>query len=295
MNNLGSALASATAGIVERIVTFLPSLLGALLLVLVGWLLARILRALTVRALLLVESLASRLSSTPGAEPLRMRRAATVLGAIAFWAALLVFVTAATHVLELTSFTDWLARLVGYLPTLAAGVLIVIAGYVLSRFVADLVLASSHRLETTQRALLARVVQVTILTGAILVGADQIGIRITFLAIFAASIGAVVAGGVALAVGLGARDYVANLIGAHYLRQAFAIGQTIRAGAYEGRILEITALGLIIETADGRLTLPGRIYNEQPIAVLGRTAGHGDITAGRGDITAGRNETTGHG
>ncbi len=288
MNNLGSALASATAGIVERIVAFLPSLLGALLLVLVGWLLARILRALTVRALLLVESLASRLSSTPGAEPLCMRRAATVLGAIAFWAALLVFVTAATHVLELTSFTDWLARLVGYLPTLAAGVLIVIAGYVLSRFVADLVLASSHRLETTQRALLARVVQVTILTGAILVGADQIGIRITFLAIFAASIGAVVAGGVALAVGLGARDYVANLIGAHYLRQAFAIGQTIRAGAYEGRILEITALGLIIETADGRLTLPGRIYNEQPIAVLGRTAGHGDITAGR-------NETTGHG
>ena len=39
-------------------------------------------------------------------------------------------------------------------------------------------------------------VQVTILTGAILVGADQIGIRITFLAIFAASVGAVVAGGI---------------------------------------------------------------------------------------------------
>jgi small-conductance mechanosensitive channel len=191
-----------------------------------------------------------------------------------FWAVLLVFITAATQILELTSFTDWLARLVGYLPTLAAGVLIVIAGYILSRFVGDLVAATSHGLETAQRALLGRVVQVTILTGAILVGADQIGIRITFLAIFAASVGAVVAGGIALAVGLGARDYVANLIGAHYLRQAFAVGQTIQAGGHRGRILEITALNVVLETAEGRVTLPGRIYNEHPIAVLGSN-GHG--------------------
>jgi small-conductance mechanosensitive channel len=269
MNDLGAALTDATSEILDRSVDLLPSLLGALLLILVGWLLARLLRALTVRAALLVETLASRLTAAPGAEPLRMRRIATVLGAIVFWAVLLVFVTAATHVLELTFFTDWLARLVSYLPILAAGILIVIAGYVLSRFVADLVLATSQRMEMSQRMLLARIVQVTILTGAILVGADQIGIRITFLAIFAASIGAVVAGGVALAVGFGARDYVANLIGAHYLRQAFAVGQTIRAAGHQGRILEITALNVVLETADGRVTLPGRIYNEHPIAVVG--------------------------
>lgn len=269
MNDLGAALTEASSGIGERIVTFLPSLLGALLLVLAGWLLAHILRALTVRAALLMETLASRLTATPGAEPVRMRRVATMLGAIVFWAVLLVFITVATRVLELTFFTDWLAALVSYLPILAAGILIVFAGYLLSRFVSDLVFATSQRMETSQRLLLARVAQVTILTGAILVGADQIGIRITFLAIFAASIGAVVAGGIALAVGLGARDYVANLIGAHYLRQAFAVGQTIRAGDHQGRILEITALNVVLETADGRVTLPGRIYNEHPIAVLG--------------------------
>lgn len=269
MNNLSEALASAASDILERVVSFLPNLLGALLLLILGWLLARVLRALTVRAVLLAETLVSRLATQTSPEPLRMRKASAVLGAIVFWGALLVFVTAATHVLELTSFTDWLARLVGYLPTLAAGILIVIAGYVLSRFVADLVLATSQRLEAGQRALLARVAQVTILTGAILVGADQIGIKVTFLAIFAAAIAIVVGGGLALAVGLGARDYVANLIGAHYMRQAFAIGQTIRAAGHQGRILDITATSVVIETQDGRVTLPGRIYNDAPIAVLG--------------------------
>jgi len=268
MNNLSEALAGAFSGIHDRVVAYLPNLLGAMLLLVVGWLLARVLRAFTMRAVLLAETLVSRLTTQASPDPMRMRRASAVLGAIVFWGALLVFVTAATHVLELTSFTDWLARLVGYLPTLAAGILIVIAGYVLSRFVADLVLATSQRLESAQRSLLARVVQVTILTGAILVGADQIGIKITFLAIFAAAIAAVIGGGLALAVGLGARDYVANLIGAHYLRQAFAVGQTIRAGDHQGRILDITATSVVLETTDGRVTLPGRIYNDTAITVL---------------------------
>ena len=74
MNNLGTALAAATSEILQRIVDFLPSLIGALLLVIAGWLIGRILRALTVRAALLVETLASRLGSAPGAEPLRMRQ-----------------------------------------------------------------------------------------------------------------------------------------------------------------------------------------------------------------------------
>ena len=271
MNNLGEALQRTGSDIVERLVASLPSLLGALLLLVAGWLVARILRALTIRAALLIETLTSRLGKPSPGEPLRLRRAAIVIGEIVFWAAMLVFVTAATHVLELTSFTDWLARLVGYLPTLVAGVLIVAAGLVLSRFLADLVLAASPRMDSAQRALLAKVAQVTVLTGAILVGADQIGIRITFLAIFVAAVAGVVAGGVALAVGLGARDYIANLIGAHYLRQAFAVGQTIRTSGHQGRILEITATTVVLETAEGRVTLPGRVYNDQPIVVLGGT------------------------
>ena len=268
MNNLGEALAAASSDIIEHLASYLPSALGALLLLLVGWLLARILRALTVRAMLLAETLFTRLSTQAEGEPLRMRRASAIIGAIVFWGAFLVFVTAATHVLQLTLFTDWLARLVGYLPTLAAGILIVVAGYLLSRFVADLIRATSLRLEAPQRALLARVVQVTILTGTILVGADQIGVKVTFLAIFAAAVAAVVGGGIALAVGFGARDYVANLIGAHYLRQAFAVGQTIRASGHEGRVLEITATSIVLETADGRVNLPGRVYNDGPIAVI---------------------------
>ena len=270
LRSLGDALATVGSALLERFVAFVPSVLGAVLLLLVGWILARLLRVLAARAALLLDTLLVRVGGPAGAERLRMGRASGVLGAVVFWVVLLFFATAATQVLGLQTFTDWLARLIDYLPTLAAGVLIVVAGYVLSRFVGDLVRATATRLDTAQRSVLARLTQVAILVGAVLVGADQIGIRVTFLAIFAAAAAAAVVGGLAIAVGLGARDHIANLIGAHHLRQAFAVGQTIRVAGHQGRVLEVTAAALILETDEGRVSLPGRVYSEQPIAVITR-------------------------
>jgi hypothetical protein len=270
LRSLGEALATVGSTLLERIVAFVPSVLGAVLLLIVGWILARVLRVLATRAALLLDTLLARVGGPGGVERLRMGRAAAVFGTAVFWVVLLFFATAATQVLGLQTFTDWLARLIDYLPTLAAGVLIVVAGYVLSRFVGDLVRATATRLDTAQRSVLARLTQIAILVGAVLVGADQIGIRVTFLAIFAAAGAAAVVGGLAIAVGLGARDHIANLIGAHHLRQAFAVGQTIRVAGHQGRVLEVTAAALILETDEGRVSLPGRVYSEQPIAVITR-------------------------
>jgi hypothetical protein len=278
LRNLGDALASVGSALIERFVAFLPSVLGAVLLLLVGWVLARLLRVVAARGALLLDTLLARMGGAAGIERPRMGRASAVLGAVVFWVVLLFFATAATQVLGLQTFTDWLARLIDYLPTLAAGVLIVVAGYVLSRFVADLVRATATRLALAQRSVLARIAQIAILTGAVLVGADQIGIRITFLAIFAAAAAAAVVGGLSIAVGFGARDHIANLIGARHLRQAFAVGQTIRVAGYQGRVLEVTAAALILETDEGRVSLPGRVYSEQPIAVIAR----GNAGAGPG-------------
>lgn len=271
LRSLGDALATLGSTLLERFLSYVPSILGAVLLLAAGWILARILRVLAMRAAMLLDTLLARVGGSVGGERMRMGRASRVLGAIVFWVVLLFFATAATEVLGLTTFADWMARLVDYLPTLAAGLLIVAAGYVLSRFVADMVRATATRLDAAQRSVLARVTQVTILVGAVLVGADQIGIQITFLAIFVGGAAAAVVGGLAIAVGLGARDYVANLIGAHHLRQAFSVGQTVRVAGQQGRILEVTTEALILETSEGRVTLPGRIYGEQPITVIARS------------------------
>ena len=180
---------------------------------------------------------------------------------------LLFFVTAATQVLGLDAFTAWLAGVVNYVPTLFAGSLIIAAGFLVSRLARELVVATSALAGPRQREILGRTVQAIILVTALLVGADQIGIKVTFLVIIAAAAGGTVAASVALALSLGARTYVANLIGGHHLRQAFSVGQHVKISGFEGRILELTPVSMILETVEGRVTLPAKVFGEEPIVL----------------------------
>lgn len=267
MESLSSALARAAAVTGDRVLTHLPQLLGALALLLLGWLLARALRLATRRGLTLLDALLVR--SGPLAQ-LRLGRSARLLGSIVYWVVLLFFVAAATQTLGLQTFTEWLARLLEQLPTVAAGLLIIVAGWLLSGFVAELVQATATALAPAQRKALARVAQGATLVVALLVGADQIGLKVTWVAMFVTLLLASVLGGLALAVSLGSRSYVANLIGAHYLRQALQPGQRVRAAGHEGRIVDISATSLVLETADGRVVLPGRLYHDEAIVLVTR-------------------------
>lgn len=271
MDNLTQTLNLAASTILDWMLTRLPHLLGALALLLLGWLLARLLRLATRRGVDLLDTLIIR---STGQARWRIGRASSVLGAVVYWVVLLFFVTAATQTLGLQTFTDWLTQLLDYLPTLAAGLLIIVAGYVLSGFVAELVRVTATGLAAPQRDALARVGQGATLVMALLVGADQIGLKVTWIAIFAAVLMASLIGGLTIAVSLGARGYVANLIGSHYLRQAFRLGQRVSVAGHEGHIVEVTATSLVLETDSGRVVLPGRVFHDEAIVLIKRDISH---------------------
>lgn len=264
-----TALQDVLSAFLGKASQFLPKLVGALLLLLVGWLLARLLRSIGTNVVMTLERVLSQSSIARTGTSVRLPLiSARMLGSILFWLVLLFFVTAATDVMGLDIFTAWLAQLVGYLPTVAAGGLIIIVGVLASRMARQLVEAAPVGEVQAQRELLGRMVQAVILITAILVGADQIGIRVTFLVVMAAVIVAALVGAAALAVSLAARSYVANLIGSHYLRQTYSIGQQVRVDGHEGKILDMSATSLVLETRDGRVSLPAKLFNDSAIVLL---------------------------
>ena len=73
-------------------------------------------------------------------------------------------------------------------------------------------------------------------------------------------------GGVTLAVSLGARGYVANLIGAHYLRQALQLGPArARGRATRAASSMSPPPRWCSKPSDGRVVLPGRVYHDEAI------------------------------
>jgi len=262
------ALSALTSQLGERLAHWLPNLFAAIALLVVGWLAARFAKILTLRLVTLLDGAIQRLFQHRGAAaPPTALASGRVIGELVFWVVMLFFLTAAMHILGVETFTAWMHRVLGYLPTLVVGALIILAGFLVSSLARDIVIAAAP-VESASRRLLGRATQVIILVTAIVIGADQIGINITFVVIITAVILATLLGGVALALSLGARTYVANLIGARYLRETYRVGQRVRIGEHEGRVLELTATAIVLETTAGRMTIPGKTFNELPSVLL---------------------------
>lgn len=250
--------------LLQRLTVYLPSILAALAVLLVGWLLARMLKALTIRLMAGADRLWHRLAVEGGLPETAARRPARrVVANLVFWLVMLFFITAAADILGIAVFADWLSQLVAYLPTLIAGALILLGGALMANLSRDLSQAAAESAGLSQGELIGRAVQIAILSVAVLIGAEQIGIQVSFLASLFIVLVSALFGGAALAFGFGARGFVRNLIAARTLRQQYQVGQRLRLSEFEGTLLEITPTAVILETAEGECSIPAGLFDEQ--------------------------------
>jgi hypothetical protein len=252
-----------------RVGEHLPNILGGILLILIGWGLARLARSVTIR-------LSSRLDGLfrgRGVDHFLKRfgvewPASTVIGGIIFWLVFLLFFTAATETLGLPVLATWLSGVSYYLPRVLGAVLIVLAGLLAGNLARDAITATATAAGLGYGELLGRGVQVVILLIAVVTGVDQLGIESRFLTITITVVIAAIIGGAALAFGLGSRTTVSNIIAAHYLRQVYRIGHTVRIGEVHGRIVEITPTWVVLENAAGRVFVPAKDFSEVASVLL---------------------------
>ena len=259
-----------------QFIEFIPDLIGALLLVLVGWVVARLLRSAGTRLAIWFNRFVERTLGRENAAYIRLSSAVIkLLGNITFWVIILLFVTAATKLLGLLVFSDWLDQVVGYLPTLIAGGLIILVGVVISALVRDLTAATVASAGVAYSDLFGRGAQAVVLVTALIIGIHQIGIDVTLLITLVSILFAAVCVAFSLAFAFGARTFVSNLIGAHYLQKHYYPGQQAKLGDIEGEILELTPTSVIVAAKNGRVTIPAKIFNESTTVLMAEDASHG--------------------
>jgi hypothetical protein len=252
----------------EQFISFLPVMLIAFAVLLVGWLVARLLRMLSIRFIRGLDIIWQKFVLRTGLDHLQARQPpAKIVGELVFWLTIMFFVTLAAQILGLNLFVTWVEGIVVFLPVLAAGLLIVLVGFILSSLARDLIASTASTAGLAQADLLGRATQIVILFTAIVLGIAQVGIEIGFLSIVIGILLATGLGSVGLAFGLGAKAHVGNVIAAHQVRQIYQVGDTVRIADIEGRIIEITPTLIIMEGQYGRQSVPARFFIEQ-ISVL---------------------------
>ena len=253
----------------ERFIDYLPNLIGAVFLLLLGWVVSRVVRTIVVRLVKGLDRFTGKVKflGTDSSSTLSVS-SANFIGSILYWFTLLIFVTSAASLLGMNMFAGWLNKLVDYLPNILSGVLIVGAGVIFSNLIYQAVLTASVGISDSQRTIIARGAQILVLLMLVLIGVNQIGIDITVIVIvMSVGIGALL-GGLSIAFSLGARTLVSNLIGIRYLNSDYRVGELIRVGEYEGTVLEITSVSIVLDGEQGRVTIPARILSDQPSILI---------------------------
>lgn len=264
-----AAVRDAATSLLERVASRLPEVLGAAILLLCGWLLARLARAVLVRLLRGALERLERRRLLGGEDRLGLRRSMPrLVGGFAFWAVMAVFTVAAADTLGLAVMGELLSTLARQLPRVLVGLLVVFAGVALGGLVHDAVIGALARARLPYGRTLARAAQGATVVLAVVMGASQAGIDSTFLMIaLPVAIGALL-GGAALAFGLGSRSAISSIIASYHLQRLYEVGQRVRIAGYEGRIVKITPIAVVLDAADGRVAVPAKLFGEEVSVLL---------------------------
>jgi hypothetical protein len=199
----------------HQIAALLPRLALALAVVVAGWLFAKAVRFAVEKALRAVNF--NVLTERAGTDHFLQQGGlqgdtTTLFGLFAYWLVILAALIIAFNGLGLTYITDLLQRVVLFAPKVLVAMLIVIFGSYFARFVGGAVTTYCNEDRIPDADLLGKIAQYLIMTFVIMIALSQVEVggdivQRTFLVILA---GIVLA--LALAFGLGGREWAASLL-----------------------------------------------------------------------------------
>ena len=250
--------------LVEAAAAYVPGVIGAVLLLLAGWIAAIALRAAIARFGTGIDRMVSAARDRMGQSQTELRwPISRALAHSAYWLVIVFFLAAASKVLALPGLVEIFAQILLYLPLLLVWAAAVFAVYLASGLVSTGTASAVRAAGFSNPDLLGRLARIIVLVFAGIIAAGQIGIDVTLLVNVVSIATAVLLGGAAVAFGIGAGGAAGNLIAAHYVRRSYRVGQRVAVGALEGDILEITSSAVVLDTERGRATVPARLFDEQ--------------------------------
>jgi small-conductance mechanosensitive channel len=248
---------------------FLPRLGGAITLLVVGVLLARLLSRLLIKAMqgLGMDDLARRAGVSEVLERAGLGPSlARVVGRAIRIALTLIVIFAALSLLGLQFLSESLNQGVLVLPKLLIAAALVLAGVVLAGFARAHVERVAYQLDLPIP--LGVLAQVTVLVIFGIIAAAQIAVSTLVLLVLIGILLAGVVGTFTLAFGLGGRDVARALSAGRYLRHDYEVGQEIGFADVRGRITNIESTSTMLDAGDGRaLRVPNHLLMESVVTI----------------------------
>ena len=210
-----SIFISSFNSIVGQMTDFIPKLLAALALLFLGWIIAKLIRGGVRRLLALAHF--DQLAEKTGVEEFLKHgdmqiTFSGIISEVSYWLVLLIVLVTVSSSLGLTAVADLINRVVLYLPHIVVAVLIIIFGTLLARFINRIVFAWLRNLGVDGALTISTVAEYGVQIFAIFVALEQLAIGTQLLTTAFAILFGAVCLALALAFGLGGREWASRAI-----------------------------------------------------------------------------------
>jgi hypothetical protein len=213
ISDWGDAVFLSLSNALNAFLAAIPLVIGALLIIIIGWIIAGILARITTEVLRRVG--ADRLFADYGSrvygDRTRTIQPSVVAGELVKWLVRLVFLVAAANVLGLTQVSELLNDVLLWIPNLIVAAIILMVAPLLARFVRGTIEVGAGEMGFSNAPLLGRIAEIAIVAFAVIIAINQIGIAANLVNILFIGVVAALALAFGLAFGLGGRDVASRL------------------------------------------------------------------------------------
>jgi small-conductance mechanosensitive channel len=206
------------ANSLTEVAGFLPRLLVGIVVLVLGWMLAKLVRTGIMRLLVLLKF--DKATEKSGLESFLKHAEmevsiASIIGNLAYWIIILIMIVTVADSLGLQMVADLFNKVLYYIPNVIVSILVLVFGTILARFINRLVFAWLSNVEFSGALTVSTFSEYAMMVFVFFIAMEQLQIANELLtAAFIIAFGAV---GLAFAIafGMGAKDWAARVIEEH--------------------------------------------------------------------------------
>lgn len=207
-----TATTTAVTDSLARIISYLPNIIGAIIVLLVGIVVAWAVKTVIVRVLGYFKL--KPITEVVGLEKVFKTKIGIVelIGELVQWIVIIVFLIPVFEILNLVQVNEVLQNVVGYVPNVIAAVFIIMVGAIVADLVAKVVSSAAETIGAKTAGVLADIARYSIIIFVILAALTQLGIATSLIERLFTGVVALFAIAGGLAFGLGGQEAAKDLI-----------------------------------------------------------------------------------
>ena len=249
----------------------LPKLFIALLILLIGWLFAKLVRGLVKRLLSKINfsGISDKLNDLDvfGSSKINFNLS-SVIGIFAYYLIMLLTWLTVADVLNIDAISELLRNLILYLPQVLTAVAIFIIGIFIADAIRKLLHTALESFGIPAAKLISGFVFYFILINIAISALSHADVNIKFLA----SNFSIIIGGVVLAFaigyGLASKDIASNILSGFYWKNKFETGDTIIIDGVKGKVIEVDKSRILLSNKSGTTIIPLQKVMSETVTIV---------------------------